>query len=359
MNKSLKDNKPADSSSAEIGTQTNIELKTLSNGGINTGNPQNDSHQPLVTLEIVHLIKFSDQFAGIEIHLMVGTKFVKLNYAHEQFIDILRKLQQKKVSKIYVRKSDCEIILKSVQNSLAANNFYDPSTQQHERVATLNSGVETLKQMINQFGIEKETIHLFKEINERAMGILKESSTIFAFVKEFRSNCSEEFLKSIITNYILSLVIDKFSWQSEAVKIKSHLASYLCDIVLDKSDLETLQIWNKDGGILSDKIRNHPHDICNKLIKDRSIIPHETITIIEQHHEKPNGKGFPSGITSSRFNQLSAIFIVCQQFTEKLHESGFNFQLKLQIVSEIQSAYDYSSSSVFRKAINALEKVVN
>ncbi len=35
----------------------------------------------LVKMEIVHLIKFADKFAGIEVHLHVSGKNVKLNYS--------------------------------------------------------------------------------------------------------------------------------------------------------------------------------------------------------------------------------------------------------------------------------------
>jgi len=43
----------------------------------------------LVKMEIVHLIKFAGKFAGIEVHLPVNGKYVKLNYSQDLFVDIL------------------------------------------------------------------------------------------------------------------------------------------------------------------------------------------------------------------------------------------------------------------------------
>lgn len=61
----------------------------------------------LVRMEIIHLIKFADKFAGIEVHLAVNGKYLKLNYGQDLFIDVLRKLQQKDVYEVYVKESYC------------------------------------------------------------------------------------------------------------------------------------------------------------------------------------------------------------------------------------------------------------
>jgi hypothetical protein len=313
---------------------------------------------PLIKLSIIHLLRFADTFAGIEVHVSVNEKFVRLNYAQDQFVDILRKLQQKDVEHVYVNQTDCRMIVEHVSKSLTSKTFYDPKTIPSDRVEALNSAHENVKYIINQLGVDRETVRLLKTINNRSLSLLGESPTIFAFVNEFKKNCSEEFLRAILTNYIMSLVIDKFTWGSDQVKMKGALASFMCDMVLNKDDFQNLRDWKK-GGELQDKVKSHPEEISNKLKQNRNVVPHETITIIEQHHERPNGSGFPYGITTTKFNQLSAIFIVCQQFTEQLHESDYDYQKRTQIISDLQNSYDYGSSKVFRKAFNALVTVVH
>ena len=156
----------------------------------------------------------------------------------------------------------------------------------------------------------------------------------------------------------MSLVIDKFPWGSEQVKMKGALASFMCDLVLDKEDFQNLKEWKKNGGDLEERLKLHPEEVANKLKQNRSFVPHETITIVEQHHERPNGSGFPHGITSKTFNPLSAIFIVCQEFTEKLQDSEYDFEKKAQIISELYKELDCSTSIFFRKAMSALEEVL-
>jgi hypothetical protein len=311
----------------------------------------------LVKMEIIHLIKFADKFAGIEVHLPVNGKFVKLNYSTENFIEILRKLQQKEVEEVYIKESDCTLLLETIKDSMSAKSFYDPKTVQEKKVEAVNAAMETVKGIINQLGVEAETVKLLKTINTRAMALLSESPSIFAFIREFKKNCSEEFLLAILTNYIMSLVIDKFPWKSDQVKEKGALASIMCDMTLSKSDFKVLRHWQENGGELPERIKRHPAEIAESLKKNRLLVPMETITIIEQHHELPDGKGFPHGIAGTRFNQLSAIFIVSQQFAERLHEMQYDYEQRLEIVSRIRKIY--GSSKMFEKAIDALVLVVN
>lgn len=311
----------------------------------------------LVKMEIVHLIKFADKFAGIEVHLPVNGKFVKLNYSTDLFVDILRKLQQKEVHEVYVKEGDCRKILEQLTQSMSSQTFYDPKTVKEKKVEAVNAAMETVKGVINQLGVEPETVKLLKTINTRAMTLLSESPSIFAFIKEFKKNCSEEFLLSILTNYIMSLVIDKFPWKSDQVKEKGALASMMCDMILNKEDFAAMREWKKNGGDLPERLRRHPAEIADNLKRNRLLIPIETITIIEQHHELPDGRGFPHGITANRFNQLSAIFIVSQQFTENLHDSLYDFEKRGEIIGKIRSTY--GQSKMFEKAIDALVSVVN
>jgi HD-GYP domain-containing protein (c-di-GMP phosphodiesterase class II) len=129
----------------------------------------------------------------------------------------------------------------------------------------------------------------------------------------------------------------------------------MCDMTLKAEDFAELKAWRTSGGALSSRLKNHPADIANRLKKEKLLIPIETITIIEQHHEFPDGSGFPYGISVNRFNQLSAIFIVCQQFTERLHDAKYDFDKRAEILKAIRERY---SSKVFDKAVDGLALVL-
>lgn len=311
----------------------------------------------LLKMQVHHLIKFADNFAGIEIHIPVDNKFVKLNYSTDQFVEILRKLQQKEVAYVYIKSNDCQKIMDRVEESMSPKSFYDPSTVPEQRVENAEAALKIIKQVITQLGPEEKSVKLLNTVNSRALTLVSESPTLHAFFKRFKKNCSEEFMRTMLTSYLMSLVIDKFPWKSDALKEKGALASVLCDLLLDKGDFQKIKDYEKSGdGELSDRLRHHPVDVADQLRKKRNLIPSETLTIIELHHETPDGKGFPRGITASRFNHLSCIFILCQRFIEELYEENFNFEKRIEIIQRLESKYGAKS---FEKSFQALLSVVD
>jgi hypothetical protein len=310
----------------------------------------------LVKIHIVNLIKTAASFAGIEVHVSIGAKLVKLNYPNEQFVDILRKLQQKDVTEVYILAEDCKKIIAQLQESLSSKTFYDPKTTDEERVESVDRAMATVKNIINQLGVDVETVNLLKNINAKAMTLLSESPTIFTFIKRFKKNCSEEFLRSILTSYVMSLAIDQFDWKSKAVKEKGALASLLCDLMLTKEDFDTLHSWKKPFAELPEHLRRHPIEIAEKLRAKGTLIPLETITIIEQHHEIPDGSGYPLKIDGGRFNLLSSIFIVSQQFIQELVNVDFDYDQRHIILNNLQKKY--ASGKSFEKALDSLVRVV-
>lgn len=280
---------------------------------------------------------------------------MRLNYSTDEFVEILRRLQQREVFEVFLKPEDCSKILIKIQQDMAAHTFYDPKTLTEQKVETVDHAMSMIKNIINQIGVDVDTVRLLKTVNQRAMELLNESPTLYAFVKKFKKNCSDEFMRTTLTSYVMSLMIDQFDWKSDPVKEKGALASMLCDLILEKSDFEKYRAALKAGEVVPDELRTHPIEVAEKLRARRGLIPAETLTIIEQHHELPSGKGFPLGITANRFNHLSCIFILSQQFVELLFLENFNYQKRLEIIQKLRQTYECKS---FEKSLEALTAVV-
>ena len=313
-----------------------------------------DNHIPV---PVVHVIAHPRLFEGVEVHVKISGKLVKLNYSGESFMQIIEKLQSKGVELIYVNETDFCHILELFQNNLTTKRFYDPKTTDEERVATVEATVTSVRDYLKRFGATKETVEIIKTSNLRIQEMLESSPGIHAFVKRFKANCSQEFMKSNITNFLASLVINEFSWKSQLIVQKTMMAGMLCDITLEAGDFATIAKYELEGGELEERIRQHPIAAAEILKRKRDIIPMETITIVEQHHERPDGKGFPLGESMvARFNQLSAVFIVSQRFVDLLFRNNFDYNKHHDIIKELQLVY---KDGVFEKAMDALISVVD
>ncbi len=298
---------------------------------------------------IVQLLANPEIFKDISVFLKISEKIVKLNFPDDAFKYILEKLQDKGVSQVYLTQEEFNQVLILLNSSELA------TLPEAKQVEVNQAAVNITRDFIKQFGITSEAIDVMNTANANIQAILASSPGLNAFVKRFKKNCSDEFLKLNLTNYLLSLVLGKFSWNSPLILQKAMLANYLCDIHLDKADFEVIKKCASNDLSLPQHIFDHPKKMSEQLKSRRDVVPSEVITIVEQHHERPDGKGYPYGLTASRFNQLSAIFIVCHEYIERLEECHFDYSQHARIAQELQSIY---FGGPFDKAMDALVAVV-
>lgn len=313
--------------------------------------------QELTPVPIDLLQKNPELFQHVEIHVRVTDKFIKLNVAGDSFIQILRKLTTKGVVHVYLHEEDFNNIIINLQSNLKSNGFFDPATAPEKKVAVAEEVMEMSRQFIKKYGVNKEVIEALRETNGQIQQLLKETPGLHAFVKRFKDHCSEEFMKVNVTNFLVALVIEQFPWKSKLIVQKTILAGILCDITLEgPEDFAAIKNYESRGGELPDNLRLHPQRAAEILHRKRDLIPMETINIVELHHERPDGTGFPHGFSLSRFNQLSAIFIISQRFVEKLFDTEFNYQKQSESIRQLQEIYQ---GPVFDKAVDALRNVID
>jgi HD-GYP domain-containing protein (c-di-GMP phosphodiesterase class II) len=90
-----------------------------------------------------------------------------------------------------------------------------------------------------------------------------------------------------------------------------------------------------------------------EVAKQFSEVPPDVDLIIAQHHERPDGSGFPRGLSSTYIAPLSAIFIVAHDMTQYAIEKGKAFKAA-DFLEEFREQY---KPSQFRKVVQAIEQL--
>ena len=313
--------------------------------------------QEYTPIPILQLLTNPDMFKNLSVFIRLTDRIVKLNFPGDSFVTILQKLKAKGISHVYLPQDEFSQVLTQLNlNAIGPCKFYDPETVSPERQVELNgNAVNIAREFVKKFGISKHVIEVIKTSNANIQTILNTSPGLHAFVKRFKNNCSDQYLRINLTNFLLAQVIGKFSWKNPLIIQKAMMANLLCDIHLDAKDFEILRKVGANHSELPECIFNHTKKAVETLRACRDIIPSEVLLIVEQHHERPDGKGFPYGITASRFNQLAAIFILCHEFVDLLADSDFNYNRHLQILKHLQDSF---YGGPFDKAMEALLSVV-
>jgi len=302
----------------------------------------------------ITLIKKYGAHIPFDLYLRLSDqKIVKISHKDENLTELFAKYEAKGVSEVYAYQEEYLSFLNTLKDQLAFKLF-DPATTVEEQIGILSSSYEMVRETFLKLGINSAAVEVAKQITNSSFQIIKNAPNIFEFFLKYKNSCDSEYTKSILISYVCSCILGTFDWTSYSIKEKVSLAVMLRDVVLKPEDFPRLQLAMEEGKVkeLNREIVEHPLKIAELLSKrNHATLTQEVLTIIEQHHELPDGTGFPRGINHQRITQLSSVQIIAEKFVTLMIEEKFNFKARDAILYKISTQY---SQGNFKKSVNAL-----
>jgi response regulator RpfG family c-di-GMP phosphodiesterase len=277
-----------------------------------------ETSEEYLAVPIVHLLKHPNWFKDFSVYILISDKYIRLNFSQDPYDEILINILKKGETQAFLKGQDFEELIQKFQAKMV-NDYvpnFDEVVARELQISENETMIMLAQNFIKAHGLTPQILEMVENSNKNIQQIIKKSKNIVALLESYRLNCSEEYFKISFTNYICSLILNQFSWKTSAILDNLMLASTICDLSLNAEDLVELKTYEADKTKPSEKVRNHSDSVIELLKEDQGMLSLETITIIKQHHERPDGKGFPLGIDHRRINQLSAILIVSQRFAE-------------------------------------------
>jgi len=314
-------------------------------------------------------IDFLSKLDGINknLYIRIGKdKFVKIFNEDDNtnLLDI-KKYKEKGINYLYVNRETAMWVIGQIQKQinifLKANNFRfilrgasdTPEKRYEQKILRIDDEVHVdaeFKETIEK-AIENIRANVEKEQKiEQVLANLKNNSTDYAFFTQ----------KMNLTSIVSCVLAKQLDWISKTTMDKLVYASVLCDITLavrpELLKIQTMQEFEKIKSTLSDEDQkiflSHPKDAANLIKRYFSAAPPDTDSLAYQHHEQPDGHGFPLRLKAERISPLSALFIVANDFSYYFllddEPTMDDFLLKCQ------SRYDFVN---FRKVLKALERL--
>ena len=158
---------------------------------------------------------------------------------------------------------------------------------------------------------------------------------------------------SVALSYISVALLTKTSWDTPETRNKLVLAAFLHDATIRTPEFTELNYIDEAKFV---NMKEHPADV-QELLKGLKNIPPDLDRILMEHHERPDGSGFPRKLSGKQIHSLSSIFILAHDIVEMI----FKLQLDGKEITEenIQSSLkvdDYSNGH-FSKCYEAFLKV--
>ncbi|GAB4010307.1 MAG: hypothetical protein Fur0010_02760 [Bdellovibrio sp.] len=276
-------------------------------------------------------------------------KFFKIRHDVKIVQEMMEKYRDKGVKDIFLCEADYMNFLAKIRQGLA-QKLFDPSTVNQvegKNMATLNEAYLMLRNALSNFGVTPVVLDLAEEVNRASISLLRQTPNIFLLFKRFRQDCQEGFLDSLLTSFIVTILIEQTTWKTRPIVEKLTLATLLLDINLHKNEYQEMKSGFEGNIGLSEKVRAHPLEMVKNLSKFREQFPKEVLECIEFHHEMPDGSGYPKGVDYSRINKLPACLIVGQYMGQLLKKNDFDFQRKEAIGEELKRKFEYPTFNEF------------
>ena len=300
---------------------------------------------------------------GLDIYIKIGDrKYVKVCHKHESHQIILKKYVQRGIKSFYLTESCYRSFVTTVRDRLSLSAIGQVPQDMDEgvyRVKTLSAAHSILRTVFNDEYLDKDGKDLAKELTKATVDVIKMGKFLKKF-KEFRQNCGPEYLHAVLTGFIACNMVMQFPWGNEGIKEKIVMASLLCDIFLNPDDFATIYRIGGNISVLPPHIFNHPVRTAELLEKESRFVSPETLTIIKQHHERPNGKGYPLGENYNNVTVLTAIYIISNYFVEQLFardcSQGIEREEMDLLIAQVSEKFH---SGNFKKASDALVLMFN
>jgi CheY-like chemotaxis protein len=314
-------------------------------------------------------IGFLSILDGINKNLFIrigADKYIKIfNEDDNTELFDLQKYRQRGMQYLYLRRDTALWVISQIQNQidifLKSNNF------RFVLRGASDAPEKRFEQKILRIGDEVHIDKEFKETIDRAIeqikGVIEREPKIAPFLNMIKSNQYQLafFTQKINILSIMSCLIAKqLDWISKSTLDKLVYASVMSDITLavrpELLKIRSLAEFESLKDSLSSEEQkiylSHPKDAANLIKRYFTSAPPDTDVLAYQHHELPDGTGFPQSLRAEKISPLCALFIVVNDFSYYFlmddEPTIDDFLLKCQ------SRYDHVN---FRKVIKALEKM--
>ena len=308
---------------------------------------------------VTNILTVMDQI-NFDLYINLGEKTIKLEHQDNNSRERLEGYAEKGLETVYVNKEQYMAFL-SAHSGQLKDKFFSPDSKAtpEDIVEVLDRSYHLTKRAFQNIGVNEQTVEMAQDIHKESMKAMQATPNVFKFFNRFRKNAGPEFIKTILTSYTFSSIVDTFDWSSDVLKEKTALATILCDILLNEEEIITAK--NRTGApkeTLPEKILNHPAETIKMLDKatNQNLVSRELIIIIEQHHEKPDGKGYPVGMRGPAINILSACYILAEHFIDLCYDHKFQEESIDPIIDQLVSIY---TGGNFKKAMRALDSLID
>jgi HD-GYP domain-containing protein (c-di-GMP phosphodiesterase class II) len=300
-------------------------------------------------------------FISCELYMKLSeTKYVRISHSNADFDpDMARKYLAKKFLSFYLKAEDAPKFIDELEKNVSFSYKRDGLSVEEEYQLS-SQALESIDSIARVFQWDKRIQAMAMNAISISMRALKKSPSLLSYLEKLQKNPDSYMASHSQCSAIMACAIaDKKGWASDFTFAKLSLAALVHDLPLanmSREQVETLDgNANKQDSNLPDIVLYRMHSLAAETLLNEvgDSLP-DVAPIIRQHHEIPDGTGFPAGLNGAQIAPLAAIFLVAHDFIHLTWDKKID---AITIAEFIRARRDRYNSGQFRKIISILENL--
>ena len=226
---------------------------------------------------------------------------------------------RKGVEELYIKLTD-DAVYQTFINRTTDQIFADPTTSQEKKIATLlNMTEQNMAEVFSQFDVPEETAEASCKVIKNYVELMTQDPQSLALILRLVSHGEYLYYHSIAVG-IFSIFIAKATGQFDSKTIEMiGVGGFMHDIGNAHLPKELLE----KAGMLTpeeETLKNSHARVGLLMIEKTPNISDEVRWIVYQHHEQPDGKGYPNQLASKAMYYPAKIVGVVDEFSSLISQ---------------------------------------
>ena len=291
--------------------------------------------------------------------------YIKLN--GEKFVQVARKgnddLQEltehyklKGVEFLYLKEDDYGEFLHTAKDMISINtqDRIKSGQQKYTTVEIFDFTYQVSRDQLSSLNISRMQEDLVNSAIADIIQDLQSDKDVYSLFKDYFANKNYLSDHSLLIIYFSSMLLNKLNWNNEQTLKQVIFASFFHDMFIPEH-LARVKNLNEVATLAEkEEVLAHIKKAGNVLETIRGI-NNDAHKIITDHHERPDGTGFPHGLTANQIPPLSCVFLISHHIVDYLYDVNFNTSSLADFIQSMQGEWDEGNfKRVFTSARNLL-----
>ena len=343
---SLADQEAKNNKLSQVRTEPTLsELKKSKTQRIKEKQEDNDyDKSKYKRVRIRRFLNFSNVSCDVFLKLK-KEKYIKIINAGEGYNEEqLERYQKKSVRYVFIPIEQHEAFMHAfgdmVMDKLAlVQNMRTEVKQAAELVI-----FDHIQNVASEYGISKKTATMVRGAIDSNIATLKRMGGVMNVISKMMQGKNYISEHSLLLSYIAGQICNNTSWGNQNSIEKLSMAALFHDCCIEDDNLARIhdqtngidKSWDKND---REMIEEHIGKAASMINAGESIFA-DVDTIVIQHHERPDGSGYPKKLGSLSISPISAIFIIAEDFVSRIYgKSKDEVEIK-SIKKEFQEKYN-------------------